>query len=208
MHPGTSTMHPATSAAVALALSAACAGCHWTGGGFHVDGPEMPRLRQALNLERAKTVADVGAGQGQLTLALAREVGRVFSTEIDQERLRRLRVAVAAAGLDNVTVLEAKASETALPEGCCDAIVLRRVYHHVADPAGVNASLRRSLRPGGLLAVIDFPPPFFLGRGGFGVAPDDVIAEVTAGGLELVGRMEDWPGRGPLASYCLLFRKR
>ena len=80
-------------AAVALVLSAACAGCEsWTGFGFHVDGPEVPRLRQVLALETGTMVADVGAGKGGLTFALAREVGssgHVFSTEIDPERLRR-----------------------------------------------------------------------------------------------------------------------
>jgi ubiquinone/menaquinone biosynthesis C-methylase UbiE len=170
----------------------------------------MPRLRQVLALEAGKVVADVGAGEGELTLALAREVGssgRVFSTEIDPERLRGLREAVVAARLRNVTVVEASASETGLPPNCCDAIVLRRVYHHVTDPSGINASLLRSLRPGGVLAVIDFPPPFFLGRGSLGVPAQAVIGEVTGRGFELLRLIEDWPGRGPLGSYCAVFRK-
>jgi SAM-dependent methyltransferase len=55
-------------------------------------------------------------------------------------------------------------SESGLPAACCDAIVLRRVYHHLSDPAAINASLLPSLRPGGLLAVIDLPPPPFFSR--------------------------------------------
>jgi hypothetical protein len=58
-----------------------------------------------------------------------------------------------------------------------------------------------------VLAVIDFPPPFFLGRGQFGVPSDNVAAEAKASGFELVRLIDDWPGRGPLASYCALFRK-
>ena len=58
----------------AVLLSAACAGCQWTGFGFHADGPEMQRLTQALALEAGSVVADVGAGKGQLTAALAAEV--------------------------------------------------------------------------------------------------------------------------------------
>jgi ubiquinone/menaquinone biosynthesis C-methylase UbiE len=199
-----------SAAAIAL-VSAFSAGCgSWSGGGFRADGPEMPRLRQVLALETGKVVADVGAGEGGLTLALASEVGsngRVFSTELDPERLRGLRQAVVAARLDNVTVVEASISETGLPPNCCDAIVLRRVYHHVTDPAGIGASLLRSLRPGGVLAVIDFPPPFFFGRGSFGVPAQTVIGEVTGRGFELLRRIDDWPGRGPLASYCVVFRK-
>ena len=188
----------------AVLLSALCGGCsNWTGFGFHAEGGELPRLRQALALEARDVVADVGAGQGELTFALAKEVRQVFSTEIDPDRLRRLREAKVA----NVTVIEARPGETGLPPNCCDAIVLRRVYHHLTEPKELNASLLQALRSGGALAVIDFPPPFFLGRGAFGVPTKDVIDEVTASGFELVRVADDWPGRGPLASYLVLFRK-
>jgi SAM-dependent methyltransferase len=133
--------------------------------------------------------------------------GRVFSTEIDPGRLRGLREAVVAAKLDNVTVVDASIGETGLPPNCCEAIVLRRVYHHLTEPSGINASLLRSLRPGGVLAVIDFPPPFFLGRGSFGVPAKAVIGEVTGSGFELLRLIDDWPGRGPLGSYCVVFLK-
>ena len=76
------------------------------------------------------------------------------------------------------------------------------MYHHLSDPAAINASLLRALRPGGVLAVIDFEPPFFLGRGDFGVPAKSVIGEVTGCGFELLRLIDDWPGRGPLGSYC------
>ena len=142
--------------AIILLVSAACAGCgSWTGFGFRADGPEMQRLKQLLALQQGSVVADVGAGKGELTLALAGEVGssgRVFSTEIDPNRLQRLRELAAGAKPGSVTVIEARSAETGLPQGCCDAIVLRRVYHHLIDPSSINASLLRSLRPGGVLS--------------------------------------------------------
>ena len=205
------TPPPLGQAAITLLLSAACAGCgNWTGFGFRAEGSEMPRLRQVLALEAGKVVADVGAGKGELTVALAREVkpnGRVLSTEIDATRLKDLRAAVADARLDNVTVVDARSNETGLPPNCCDAIVLRRVYHHLTDPSSINASLLRALRPGGVLAVIDFPPPFFWSRGSLGVPAKAVVDEVTASGFERPRLIDDWPGRGPLGSYCALFRK-
>jgi ubiquinone/menaquinone biosynthesis C-methylase UbiE len=205
-----SSMRRGSAAAITLVLLAACAGCGWSGFGFRADSREMSRLRQVLALERGAVVADVGAGKGELTFALAREVGsngRVFSTEIDPGRLRRLREAVVAAKLDNVTVVEAYGSETGLPPNCCDAIVLRRVYHHLTDASAINASLLRSLQPGGALAVIDFPPPLFLSRGQLGVPAKTVISEAMSSGFELLHMSDDWPGRGPLASYCVVFRK-
>ena len=59
----------------------------------------------------------------------------------------------------------------------------------------------------GVLAVIDFPPPYFFGRGSFGVPAKTVVSEVTGSGFELLRRFGDWPGRGPLGSYCVVFRK-
>src|SRR5687767_12210654 len=132
----------ATAGAFVLALT--CAGCgSWSGFGFQAAGPEMPRLRQVLSLKPGMVVADIGAGKGLLTLALAREVGssgRVFSTEIDPARLRRLREAVGEAKLDNVTVVQGQSRETGLAPNCCEVIVLRRVYHHLSEPSSINAS--------------------------------------------------------------------
>jgi SAM-dependent methyltransferase len=210
------------SAAIILLALVLAAGCDsWRGFGFRASGPEMPRLRQVLALEPGSAVADVGAGRGEVTLALAAEVGpggRVFSTEIAPEAREQIRAAVAAARLDTVTVVQAQARGTGLPTGCCDAVLLRRVYHHLTDPASINDDLLRALRPGGVLAIIDFPPMLSWlwpwaptgappNRGGHGVPAHLVVEEVTASGFELVQVIDDWPGRGPLASYCVVFRR-
>jgi len=202
-------MGKASATAIAFVLALMCAGCgNWGGFGFRADGPEMPRLKQVLALKEGMVVADVGAGKGELTLAVAREVGskgRVFATEIDAARLRRL--GERSAGFDNITVVPAQSRETGLPQGCCDAIVLRRVYHHLSDPSSINASLLRSLRPGGMLVIIDLPPPFSWLRGSLGVPAQAVIDEIKAGGFEPVQLISDWPGRGPMESYCAVFRR-
>ena len=204
---------------VAVILGVGCNG--WRGFGFRATGPEMPRLRHELALKPGMSVADVGAGRGELTVALAAEVGpsgQVFSTDIDTQALAQIRARVAAAALHNVTVVQAHARDTGLPSACCEAVVLRRVYHHLSDPAATNLDLLRALRPGGVLVIIDFPPMFSWlwpwspkdtggNRTGHGVAADLVAEEVTAGGFTLVKVIEDWPGRGPLKSYCAIFRK-
>jgi SAM-dependent methyltransferase len=209
-------------ATIALLVSVVALGCHsWRGPGFRAGGPEMPRLRHELTLAPGMSVADVGAGRGEMTAALAAEIGpsgRVYATDIDPEALEQIRTRVVAAELRNVTILQARARDTGLPTSCCDAVVLRRVYHHLSDPAATNLDLLRALRPNGVLAIIDFPPMFSwlwpwspkdtpVNRTGHGVAAGLVVEEVTAGGFTLVKVIEDWPGRGPLKSYCAIFRK-
>lgn len=107
-------------------------------------------------------VAEIGAGDGALTLSLARHIGasgHVFTTELGDRRVRTLRSAVSASGLPQIEVVEAGTTSTNLSDACCDAIVMRDVYHHFGDPAAMNASLRASLKPGGLIAILDFTPP-------------------------------------------------
>jgi SAM-dependent methyltransferase len=208
--------------AIILLVLLVSAGCNnWRGPGFREGGPEMPRLRHVLALKPGMSVADVGAGKGEVTVALAAEVGpsgHVFSTEIDTEGLEQIRAAVAAAALGNVAVMQAHTRDTGLPANCCDAVLLRRVYHHLTDPAAINTSLLRAIRPGGVLTIIDFPPTLSWlwpwpppgvpqNRRGHGVEARIVAEEVVASGFEPVQIIDDWPGRGPLASYCAVFRK-
>lgn len=177
---------------------------------------ETERLAAVLRLGPAMQVADVGAGGGAFTVALAARVvpqGHVFATEIDEESVESLRAKGASAGLENVTVIQARADSSALPAACCDAAFLRGVYHHITQPAETNASLREALRPGGRLAIIDFEPSWFLStffpvrdvaqnRGGHGVPPAVVVSELEQAGFALVERIDDWD-RG---QYCLVFQ--
>jgi len=168
---------------------------------------DAARLVTALKLHSGQTVADIGAGRGELTVALAREVGpsgHVYATELDTDRLRNIRQATESAGLKNVSVIEAHATRTNLPERCCDALVLRRVYHHFDHPDLMNASLRQSLKPGGLLAVIDFDPdsaessdPSNRDTGDqHGVTSATVVRELSQAGFEVVAVEEGTrPGR-------------
>jgi ubiquinone/menaquinone biosynthesis C-methylase UbiE len=158
---------------------------------------DAARLTKALELTLGRSVADIGAGAGELTVALARVVGptgRLYATELESGRLRAIRRAADSAGLKNVTVLEAHATRTNLPERCCDALVLRFVYHHIKDPVLMNKSLYQSLKPGGRLAVIDFAPdsaesadPARRSDGEqHGVTPPTVVRELRQAGFELV----------------------
>ena len=123
---------------------------------------DAERLIQALEVQSGSVVGEVGAGAGELTLAMAKAVGeggRVFTNEVNQDRVRAIEAAVEKAGFKHVTVVEGRPAATNFPPQCCDAIFMRNVYHHFGDPPAMNASLRESLKPGGRLAILDFSPP-------------------------------------------------
>ena len=97
-----------------------------------------------------------------MTFALAKAVGesgRVFTNELNKDRVKAIEREAEKSGVKNVTVVEGREAETNFPDQCCDAIFMRNVYHHFGDPPAMNASLLKSLKPGGRLAVIDFTPP-------------------------------------------------
>src|SRR5260370_26290883 len=122
---------------------------------------EIKRLAALMEWKPGTIVADVGAGDGRWAFAAARAVGstgKVFATEIDKEKLAKLRADVGKRKLQNVAVVESKEADTSLPAECCQAIFLRRLYHHLTKPMEFDAALVRSLKAGGRLAIIDFPP--------------------------------------------------
>jgi len=122
---------------------------------------EVEKLATLLEWKPGRTIAEVGAGKGKMTVVAAERVGpsgHVFSNEFDPKRLADIQAAVAKRKLANVTIIKAGESDTNLPPKCCDAVFMRDVYHHFTHPAEIDASLLRALKPGGLLAVIDFPP--------------------------------------------------
>jgi len=125
------------------------------------DAADAAWLDNVLQLEDGMTVADIGAGTGVLIVAVAPFIGpqgRIYATELGIESVASLAQVLDSAGLTNVTVLEGHPDRTNLPQQCCEAIFIRFVYHHFANPPAMNASLWQSLKPGGRLAIIDFAP--------------------------------------------------
>ena len=176
---------------------------------------EMKRLAALMQWKPGTIAADIGAGDGRFTFAAVEHLGaagKIYATEIDKKKLEELKAEVAKRKLQNVVVVESKEADTSLPTACCDAIFLRRVYHHLTKPGEFDANLVRSLKPGGRLAIIDFPPRAGLdpvegvpnNRGGHGILQKIVIEELTAAGLQVEKVADDWPDD----DYCVLFVKK
>jgi ubiquinone/menaquinone biosynthesis C-methylase UbiE len=167
------------------------------------DADDAAKLIEVLKLRPGSTVADIGAGGGALEPAISRAIGadgRLYATDISADRLADLRKVIASASLSNVTVLQGAATETNLPAACCEAMFMRLVYHHFGDPPAMNASLLRSLKPGGRLAVLEFRPDSGVSAApgkrtegkSHGVMPATVVDELTAAGFTDVHEVP-WP---------------
>ena len=181
---------------------------------------EVQRLVEIFQLKPGMSVADVGAGFGAWTIGFAEAVGptgRVYSSDVGEQQLASLRQTKTRRALTNVTVVEGGERSTNLPAGCCDAILVRDVYHHLTAPEDMTSSLAATLKPGERLVVVDFlprpdtdvPAGVPANRGGHGVPSDVVIAEVTATGLTHVISDPQWSGtpQRPASLFLTLFQK-
>jgi len=108
-----------------------------------------------------KQILDVATGTAGVALALARRTrAEVTGIDISESMLARGRDRVHAAGLDARVKLQAgRAEELPFPAGSFDAVSFTYLLRYVQDPAATLAELARVLRPGGVLASLDFFVP-------------------------------------------------
>jgi ubiquinone/menaquinone biosynthesis C-methylase UbiE len=175
---------------------------------------EANRLADLMNWKQGDVIAEIGAGQGQMSFSAAVFVGaagHVYATELDDKKIDHLKEEAQTQSLQNVTIIKSDPIATNLPDACCEAIFMRRVYHHFLSPARTDAALFRDLKPGGLIAVIDFPPRSGLApvagapknHGGHGVPSEVLVEELKAAGFQIVNQLNDWPEQ----DYCVIARK-
>lgn len=152
------------------------------------------KIFNAIGVREGMTICEMGAGDGELSIAAARRVGpggRVLTSELGEERVKALQEKVAGSGLEHITVVAGGPSHTNFAAAACDGLFMRNVYHHFADPAAMDASIAASLKPGGRVAVVDFRPPGQEATapadrdndGTHGVGPESVARELEAAGL-------------------------
>jgi len=158
----------------------------------------VPAILAALGVVEGQRVADVAAGQGYLTKPLARRVGksgRVYAVEIGEESLRARRELVTRDSLSNVEVVAGTPTDPRLPETIDGAVILNS-YHELTDYAVMLDGIKRVLRPGGLLVLVDnmHLPGQGAGRDEqvrrHAIDPAFVDAELRAAGFEIADRQD------------------
>lgn len=108
------------------------------------------------------SVADIGAGEGYYTIRLSRVVGakgRVLAQDIVPETRDRLGLRVQREGLDNVAVRLGLPDDPKLPAASFDRIFLVHMYHEVEQPYPFLWHMRKGLKLGGLVVVVDAKRP-------------------------------------------------
>jgi ubiquinone/menaquinone biosynthesis C-methylase UbiE len=121
---------------------------------------EQPeKMLDALKIAKGALVADVGAGVGYTSLRLSKRVGptgTVFATDLQPEMIAMLRDNARQAGATNIKPILCTATDTKLPDGRVDLIIMVDVYHECPDPETTLKGVRKALKPGGRLVLVEF----------------------------------------------------
>lgn len=151
---------------------------------------QMPdEVVAALKIDPGSRIADIGAGSGYFTFRLAQATGpqgKVFAVDLDPSSLVRLRYGARRLNLTNIQTVVGQATSSRLPARSVDLIFMSNTYHHIDDPVTYFSALRRSLRPGARVVIVDLDRKAFSRRTTpHAVARSLILEEMKIAGFRL-----------------------
>lgn len=164
---------------------------------------QINRVMDLLKIKEGFSVADIGAGSGWFTVRAARRVGgkgAVYAVEINPAFLEHIERRASDEKLANIHTVLGKEDDPLLPPGSVDAALLLKTYHEIAQPILLLERLRKAMRTGALLGVID--------RNGngkdHGISKRTVVNEAKEAGFSLIDEYDFVKPDG--MDYFLVFR--
>ena len=115
-----------------------------------------------LGLIDGQKVVDLGAGSGFYSIAAAKKVGssgRVYAVDVQKDLLERLRSLATTQGLKNIEVIWGNAEKiggTKVREAIADRVIASDVLFQIEKPDEFCLEIKRMLKPGGKVLVVDW----------------------------------------------------
>lgn len=155
-------------------------------------------MREQLGLKPGMVVCDMGAGNGYHTIPMAQAVGpdgRVVAVEVQRPMLEMLRESAIANEVDNIQLLLGEFHDPHLEPESFDLLVMVDVYHEFSHPEHMLAGIRRAMKPGGQVVLVEFRAeddsvPI---RPEHKMSKEQVIRELTANGFRKVRSYDELP---------------
>jgi ubiquinone/menaquinone biosynthesis C-methylase UbiE len=125
--------------------------------GFEKTQP-TEKIMDVIGIKAGMFVAEVGAGGGRVAVRVARRVGpggRVYANDIADSAIAYMRRRVQRENIRNMEVIKGTLTDPLLPKGRLDAVYLTFTYRHLDRPVEVLRNIIPSLKPGGVLAIIE-----------------------------------------------------
>ena len=144
----------------------------------------------ALKINPGEVIADIGAGTGYFTFRLAHFVadkGRVYAVDVSPDMIRHINRRIRDTKATNVVSILAEPDDPLLPERSVNHIFICDVWHHVENQTKYLSLMKKLLKPGGEIVMIDFHkkelpfgPPMQMK-----IAREDLIKQMEGNGFRL-----------------------
>jgi SAM-dependent methyltransferase len=103
-------------------------------------------------------VADLGCGEGYLTVETARWAKQVTAVDRSMGVLARAKALAARKKVSNITWKKGELEQLPIEDGTIDVALLSQALHHASEPAAALSEAARILKPGGRLLILDLRP--------------------------------------------------
>lgn len=165
---------------------------------------DVDRIFELAQLSSGNTVADVGCHEGYLSIHLAQRVGNegsVYAVDIKSYRLEALNENAEKRKLKNITTVLGDYDDPKLPERSLDIVFVMDTYHEIEDYMAVLVHIKKSLKPGGRIVVLEKLKEHVRGKSrsvqtkAHSLSPKYVKKELKEAGFtvtEEVKNMGDW----------------
>jgi precorrin-6B methylase 2 len=136
----------------------------WQGAGW-LEREQRPReertdlLLAALGLQPGTVVADIGAGTGYLSRRMAPAVmpgGKIWAVDVQPEMVSLMLAGAKRSGLTQIEAHLSGVDDVKLPASSVDIAIMVDVYHELAYPYEVMASVLKALKPGGRVVFVEY----------------------------------------------------
>ena len=144
----------------------------------------------ARNLKPGEVIADIGAGSGYFSFRLGHHVGakgKVYAVDVSPDMIRHLNRRIRDLKTTNVVSVLGDRDDPLLPEQAVNRFFICDVWHHVENPAKYLSTMKKMLKPGGEIVMIDFHkkelpfgPPLHMK-----IAREDLIKQMETNGFRL-----------------------
>jgi SAM-dependent methyltransferase len=162
---------------------------------------QISRVMDILKIKDSANVADIGAGSGWFTTRAAKRTkGAVYAVEINQDYINYINDRAKKENLANIKTVLGKEDDPLLPEKSIDAVLILKTYHEIGAPIRLMKNLKKSLRKGALVGIIDRS-----GKGDdHGIDSAQVVKEMEQAGFALNETYDFVKSEG--IEYFLVFR--
>ena len=144
----------------------------------------------ALNIKPGEVIADIGAGSGYFTFRLSHFVGdkgKIYAVDVSPDMVRHVNRRIRATKASNVVTILADNDDPLLADQSVNRFFICDVWHHVENQTKYLSLMKKMLKPGGEIVMIDFHkkelpfgPPMQMK-----IAREDLIKQMEFNGFKL-----------------------